>query len=458
MINAIDVDVVIGGGGVAGAVTAMALQSLGYQVLVVEPGLNDDRRLAGELLHPPGVAGLAELGVLNSLMGEPAVVVNGFCILSRAGKECIKLPYDVVPSHRMSGLSLDHGLIRERLMQSVRELPGVTVVDDARVIGVDQNQSTHVNVQVAAGEAVTCYRSRLLVAADGASSPIRRLAGIGVHKRRISTIFGYRVPAANLPERDYGFVFLDGCTPILVYPVGGDEARVMFDIPYDANHRPSSADCLKLTAALPPDLRRDVDRAIATQRGTSALIQEVIADRFTRGRVALIGDAAATCHPLTATGMTMCITDALLLRDAIDSRPDDLRQALHLHQRRRRWRQITRLSLAEALRDVFCGESSEMRLVRRGIMDYWRHSSAGRKASMALLSTADGRLITLICQFLLVVVHGILAEARDPVETAKDRSHGADHSIRGLLRVLAHQLWQVLGKCRTILAWSASGA
>src|SRR5450631_1476879 len=114
--NENDFDAVIGGGGVAGAVTAIALQSLGYEVLVVEPGLNHDRRLAGELLHPPGVAGLAELGVLNSLIREPAVAVNGFCILSRAGRECVKLPYDVVPTHRMSGLSLDHGLIRERLM------------------------------------------------------------------------------------------------------------------------------------------------------------------------------------------------------------------------------------------------------------------------------------------------------------------------------------------------------
>ena len=69
---------------------------------------------------------------------------------------------------------------------------------------------------------------------------------------------------------------------------------------------------------------------------------------------------------------------------------------------------------------------------------------------MALLSTADGRLFTLIHQFVRVAVHGVLAEARDPVETAKDKSHGAYHLIRDLLSVLARQLWQVLGKCRTI--------
>jgi len=451
----IDIDIVIGGGGVAGAVTAIALHNLGYDILVVEPGLNHDRRLAGELLHPPGVTGLAELGVLNRLADEPAVAINGFCISSGPHKECIKLPYDASPSHRAPGLSLDHGLIRERLMQAVRMLPGVTVIDDARVVGVDQNER-HVNVQVAERGVITQYRSRLLVAADGASSPIRRLAGIGVQKRRISTLFGYRVPVAHLPDTDYGFVFLGGRTLILAYPVGGNGVRIMFDIPYDANRRPDLADCLELTAALPPDLRRAVDHCITTQGGTSAVIQEVIADRLTSGRVVLIGDAAVTCHPLTATGMTMCITDALLLRDAIAERPGDLRQALHLHQRHRRWRQVTRISLAEALRDVFCGDS-EMRPVQRGIMDYWRYSSAGRRASMALLSTADGRLTALIHQFARVVLHGLLAEARDPTEAARGRFRGAYRLVRDLSNVLARQLWQVLGKCRTIWTWRTSG-
>jgi 2-polyprenyl-6-methoxyphenol hydroxylase-like FAD-dependent oxidoreductase len=332
----------------------------------------------------------------------------------------------------------------------------VTVINNARVVGVDQSES-HVIVQIAEQKSVTQYRSRLLVAADGASSPIRRLAGIGVRKRPISTLFGYRVPSAHLPERDYGFVFLGGRTPVLAYPVGDNGVRIMFDIPYDTNRRPDLASCLELTATLPAYLRRDVDHCIATQGGASAVIQEVIADRLTSGRVVLIGDAAVTCHPLTATGMTMCITDALLLRDAIAERPRDMCQALRLHQRHRRWRQVTRISLAEALRDVFCGENAEMRSVQRGIIDYWRHSSAGKRASMALLSTADGRLTALIHQFARVVLHGLLAEARHPAETSRDRPRSAYRLARDLSIVLARQLWQVLGKCRTIWTWSTSG-
>lgn len=52
------VDVLIAGGGVAGAAAAAALSQLGLQVLVIEPGPAQGRRLAGELIHPPGIEGL----------------------------------------------------------------------------------------------------------------------------------------------------------------------------------------------------------------------------------------------------------------------------------------------------------------------------------------------------------------------------------------------------------------
>ena len=55
------VDVVVAGGGVAGVSVAAALGEGGYEVLVVEPGLDRTKRLAGELVHPPGVTDLGTL-------------------------------------------------------------------------------------------------------------------------------------------------------------------------------------------------------------------------------------------------------------------------------------------------------------------------------------------------------------------------------------------------------------
>src|SRR5262249_58032864 len=96
----------VGGAGVAGTAAAAAIQRLGYTVMLAEPGLNDERRLAGEVFHPPGVAGLAELGLLPALMRAPAVTVNGFSVSTDS--ESIRLPYDSVSAHRMPGLCLEH--------------------------------------------------------------------------------------------------------------------------------------------------------------------------------------------------------------------------------------------------------------------------------------------------------------------------------------------------------------
>jgi 2-polyprenyl-6-methoxyphenol hydroxylase-like FAD-dependent oxidoreductase len=409
MPNETDIDVIVGGAGVAGTAAAASIQQLGYSVLLVEPGLNDDRRLAGEVFHPPGVSGLAELGLLNALMEKPAVTVNGFTVTS--GKEYIRLPYDSVLAHQMPGLSLEHRLIRRRLLDLVGGLPNVILKHGARVVHIDQSDSSGLVVRLAEGKNAQDYRCRMLVAADGAQSRIGRMAGIKVHSRRISTILSYRVGAESLPQRDYGHVFLGRGTPILLYPIATDEARILFDIPYDSGRRPDASDCLAMTAAaLPPVLRRAVEDAVAAQPKLMTVLTHASAtDRSVAGRVALVGDAGGSCHPLTASGMTMCINDALLLRRrALSERPDRLPEALALYQQRRRWPQATRLALAEALRDAFCGTSPELRVVQNGILAYWRDNAAGRAATLALLSTADGRPFALLRQFVAVMIRGFI--------------------------------------------------
>jgi 2-polyprenyl-6-methoxyphenol hydroxylase-like FAD-dependent oxidoreductase len=252
-----------------------------------------------------------------------------------------------------------------------------------------------------------------------------------------------------LPDRDYGLVSIGGRTPILIYPINESEARIMFDIPYDAQRKPTPEDCLQLAASLPSALRREIGKVIATQPQLSAVIHEVAAERLTSGRVVLMGDAAVTCHPLTATGMTLCITDALLLRDALADRRHDVRQALELHRHRRRWRQVTRLSLAETLRDVFRSCDPNLQIVRRGVLRYWRTSN-GPSASLALLSTADGRLHALIHEFVKVLMHSFILEVGHWKSARAHPNRGMRESLYGLASVLAYQLRQILGKCRLV--------
>jgi squalene monooxygenase len=447
MTDTVEVDVVVGGGGVAGTAAAVALQQLGYHVVLIEPGQHDERRLAGELFHPPGVAGLAELGLLPALTCGSIASINGFSVFS--GSECIRLPYDCVPVHGKAGFCLEHGLIRQRMMKAASALSNITVKQDARVVGVDQGETSRVFVDVANRNTNSRYCCRMLIAADGAPSRLARLAGIGVHDRRISTVIGYRIGIQNLPEPKYGSVYLGAETPILVYPLGLGQARVLFDIPYRSGQHATSSDCLALTAAMPAALREEVVHAIATQPRISMATRAITPESPVRNHVVLVGDAGGSCHPLTATGMTMCISDALLLRDALTAERGDFTKALRLYTQRRRWPQATRLVLADALRDAFIGASPEMRVVRRGIISYWQGNGPGRVATLALLSTADGRPLALLRQILEVMVRGFAAHLRDPLP--------ADRDIR-CVRVVHALFANLFGHLRKIVFGSRSFA
>jgi 2-polyprenyl-6-methoxyphenol hydroxylase-like FAD-dependent oxidoreductase len=434
-----DVDIIVGGGGVAGLAAAAAVQQLGYHVMVVEPGQHDDRRLAGEIFHPPGVAGLAELGLLPALTPSPAVNVSGFYVTSERGR--IRLPYDAVPAHRMPGLCIEHGLIRERLLNAIGTLPNVNVKQGARVARIDQSEPGKVTVDVADGRDTDRYRCRALVIADGSPSRLAHAAGIDVQHRRISTVWGYRIGTENLFDPEFGHVFLGGETPILFYPIGRNVARILFDIPFRSDHRPTAADCITLAQALPDGLRAEVIRAIQTQPRMSVQTRATCTAQSSRGGVVLVGDAGGSCHPLTATGMTMCVSDALMLRRALAERRDDLPAALKLYEERRRWPQATRLVLADALRDALCGATPTLRVVQGGILAMWRDSAAGRSATLALLSTADGRPFALLRQILVAMVRGFITHLRNP--DLADRNIGALSMAGALATYLLRHLRNV---------------
>jgi 2-polyprenyl-6-methoxyphenol hydroxylase-like FAD-dependent oxidoreductase len=122
------------------------------------------------------------------------------------------------------------------------------------------------------------------------------------------------------------------------------------------------------------------------------------AREIARGRLVLVGDAASCCHPLTATGLTVCASDAVRLRDAVRDAAGDFSRALPLYARHRRAPQRTRLVLARALYDVFCAQTPESRLMRDGLAEYWNGHGQRQAKSMALLSMAEGRLRVLLME------------------------------------------------------------
>ncbi len=407
-------DVIVAGGGMAGASVAAGLDGLGLRTLVVEPGLNSSKRLAGELIHPPGAADLAELGLLDVLEAAGGAPVLGFAVVGDGQSH--RLPYAPVGTRRPTGFAMEHAVIASTLHAAVGRLPHVTVWDGARVIAVHQGAAEAVGVTISRGGAYTRLDARLLVAADGAASSTRRLAGIACRRRRISSMLGFVLPGGRLPHPGFGTVFLDGPAPALAYLIGADTVRVMFDIPDNPDGVGAATRDRAYLAALPPTLRADVQQAMDGQRGLVSASYSVVPAVVAAGRVVLVGDAAGCCHPLTATGLSVCTRDAIRLRDALRGAPADVPAALRRYAALRSGPQRTRLALAEALYAVFVARTPETRLLRQGLLRYWATSPRRRAASMALLSTQEGRMTVMAREYAWVVRHAIpgLLARREP--------------------------------------------
>src|SRR5262249_17776272 len=164
------------GGGIAGASVAAALGRGGYEVLVVEPGLDRTKRLAGELVHPPGGTDLGALGLRGRRPPEPPIPVVGFRVGPEGEADAHTARYGEGPGREPHGLTVHHADLAAGLEAALSGLPHVTVWTGARVTGVDLHHRDFATATVTRDGQGVQLRTRLLVAADGASSQTRALA------------------------------------------------------------------------------------------------------------------------------------------------------------------------------------------------------------------------------------------------------------------------------------------
>ncbi len=395
------VDVIIAGGGIAGSVAAATLSRLGLDILLLEPGMHADRRLGGELLHPLGVAGLAELDLLSRVEAQGGVAIDGFHIWDAGSGGDVTLTYG--DAEGRPALALDHAKLRDALLKGALCRPGVSLCR-GRLVALE-NGDARVRVRVAAESGEHAIECHLLIGADGAQSRVRELAGIAARRHLISSICTVTVPDSTLTEARHGQLFIGGGSAALAYRYGVGLGRVMFDHAGPVSRRDDVA-CL-VPRLLPSPLAAAIEQVLRQERPRRINTFLVIVSKPRRGRVVLIGDAAGTCHPLTASGMSACVADALSLGSTLARAGGDIDTALDRHMATRNQAQLCRLALASAMHEVMTSPAPEFAHIRAGMMRYWQ-TERGRSRAVALLSMRESRPHRLFGAMLAAACHSLV--------------------------------------------------
>jgi 2-polyprenyl-6-methoxyphenol hydroxylase-like FAD-dependent oxidoreductase len=389
-------DVIVVGAGFAGLVAAASLTESGFTVLVLEALDEPLDSLRGELIHPRGVRGLEALGLSSALRSEGAVDVLGFAAYAKPDAPPVMLNYG-----SGSGLGLEHRTILLALRKKLHADARIRFVTGARVQSLLYSAGRVAGVRCADGRA---FSARIVVAADGRHSKIRKLFGVPTDVTLSSYTIGATLLGDVLPLPRHGHVFVGAPGPILAYPFGEGHVRMCIDVPLEAPHgKDGLVEYIaaeysafvpdRMRAAMIESLRRDPLRACANH----AIYTHACA---VRGG-ALVGDAGGCSHPLTATGMTTACHDAMTLAECL-VRHGLTDKGLTAYQRRRYGFVRARELFAYSLYDVLRGKGTGQAALRDAVFDYWKTPRA-RRASLGILSGDESSTTAFLMEYSRVV-------------------------------------------------------
>lgn len=341
-----DYDILVSGGGVAGLAAAAVFGSAGFSVLCVDPAPPiTDRDAAGADLRTtaflqPAQALLDRAGLWTRLAPH-ATDLQIMRIVDAGGPVAeprLTRDFNAADiSDKPFGWNLPNWLLRREMVARLADLPRVTFRPGVGVASVFTRQA---EARVGLSDGATA-RVRLVIAADGRTSPVREAMGVPVKTTRygqkaLAFAVTHPIPHDNVSTE--------------IHRSGGPFTLVPLP---DYNGMPSSAvvwmeqgpEVLRL-AALPQEAFEAEMNArscflygpltLASRRTVWPIISQ-LAERMYAERVALVAEAAHVVPPIGAQGLNMSLGDMRVLLELAEAAPERLGDTAMLetfHKRR----------------------------------------------------------------------------------------------------------------------------
>ncbi len=362
-------DLVIVGGGIVGLTLAAALKDSGLSVLLIEATRESAAVAKGQAyaVHMLSALIYQGIGVWDKIL--PQIATYRHVRMSDADyHQVVEFETGDIGKEDL-GYVAEHYTLLYPLQEFVKGCPNITYLCPAEVVNTDyQKDVVAIDIKVA-GEQRT-LRSKLLVAADGSRSRIREAAGIKTHgwKYWQSCIVAFVKPEKSHNNTAYEKFWPSG--PFAILPLPGNRCRIVWTAPHEEAKALCALDDQQFLTELTKRYGNHMGKLELLGDRFIFPVQLMQSEKYSQHRLALIGDAAHSCHPVGGQGLNLGIRDAAALAQTITQAYQDGEdigkiQVLKRYERWRKLENLTILGLTDVLDRVFSNNFLPIKLIRR---------------------------------------------------------------------------------------------
>ena len=345
-------DLVIAGGGLAGACLAVALADTLLRIAIVEavpygePGQPsyDDRSIA---LAYGSRRILDAMGLWRGL-SERVSPIRRIHVTDRGHPGALRMD---AAERRLDALGyvVENRDLGAVLFERLSACPRIDVLAPARLLDTRPDSQGRL-VEIGVPDGIRYLRCRLIVGADGGRSRVRELAGIEVDEHD----YGQSALIANIscqrPHEGTAHERFTPDGPLAMLPMTSGRCSLVW------TRRPEEAEALRaldeaaFLEALQKAFGRRLGRLLRVGSRHVYPLSLIVARELTAERLALIGNAAHSLHPVAGQGFNLGLRDIAVLAECLASaaregrdpgapgvledyarwRHDDLRRAVRL--------------------------------------------------------------------------------------------------------------------------------
>jgi 2-octaprenyl-6-methoxyphenol hydroxylase len=365
-----DYDIAIVGGGIAGVTLAAALKDSGLSILIVEAQGQTVAIAKGQAyaIHLSSKRIWESIGVWSAIESQ----IQPFHYVRMSDADCCH-GVEFKPSDlkaKALGHVAEHRVLLKELLEFTNTCDNVAWQCPAQVMATrDYGSYVEVDLQKL-GAAVTTVRVRLVVGADGSTSQVRQRSQIKTRSKAywqsclVATIQTEKFHQNTAYERFWP------SGPFAILPISDTQCRIVWTAPHAEAQALLALDCATFIEKL--------TERYGCQMGQLTLVGDrfifpaklMHACEYVRSRLALVGDAAHSCHPVGGQGLNLGIRDvgalAQVLRDAQVKGEDigSLRVLRH-YERWRRWENMLSLGFTDLINLMFSNNILPLMVVRR---------------------------------------------------------------------------------------------